>query len=125
MILCQVIYCRCYRYGKGDKSHFLSKHNQPIAHDTSARDRPPYYGHVLRTELDSNGISVCMQLFIGHDYVPDWYKVKLSQKQRKIFLQTEEFGHYYKYFEPDKRSQYDGDIEKLTVVQIIKLPGLS
>ncbi len=88
-------------------------------------DRPPYYGHILRTEITSSAISVYIQLFIGHDYIPDWHQVILSQEKRKIFLQTEEFGHYYKYYEPDKRSQYDGDIEKLTVAQILQFPGLS
>ena len=115
---------RFIRYGEGDVSSFLTKHSQPIAHDTAGRDRPPYYGHVLRTDLDSNSISVCVQLFIGHDYLPDWYKVKLSQKQQVIFLQTEEFGHYYKYLELDERSQYDGDIEQVTVAQILKFPGV-
>lgn len=115
---------RFIRYGEGDEQDLIRKDNQPIAHDTSGMDRPPYYGHVLRTEITSNGISICIQLFIGHDYKPDWYRVLLSQKKRRIFLQTEEFGHYYKYLEQDKRSQYDGVIEKLTVMQILKYPGL-
>lgn len=117
--------CRFIRYGEGDEWDFLEKNNKPIAQDPSGEDRPPYYGHVLRTEITSKSIAVCIQLFIGHDYKPEWYRVLLSQKERRIFLQTEEFGHYYKYLEPDKRSQYDGVIENLTVAQILKIPGLS
>ena len=116
---------RFIRYGEGNERDFIEKHNQPIAQDLSGNDRPSFYGHVLRTEITSNSIAVCVQLFIGHDYKPEWYRVLLSQKNRGIFLQTEEFGHYYKYLEPDKRSQYDGVIENLTVAQIIKIPGLS
>lgn len=116
---------RFIRYGEGGECDFLEKNNQPIAQDPSGKDRPPYYGHVLRTEITSKSIAVCVQLFIGHDYKPEWYRVLLSQKKRVIFLQTEEFGHYYKYLEPDKRSHYDGVIENLTVAQIIKIPGLS
>ncbi len=115
---------RFIRYGEGDEWDFLVENNQPIAQDPSGNDRPPYYGHVLRTEITSQSIAVCVQLFIGHDYKPEWYRVLLSQKKRGIFLQTEEFGHYYKYLEPDRRSQYDGVIEKLTVMQILKYPGL-
>lgn len=115
---------RFIRYGEGDEWNLIEKGNQSIAQDPSGRDRPSYYGHVLRTEIASKVISVYVQLFIGHDYMPEWYRVHLSQKMRKVFLQTEEFGHYYKYFEPNKRSQYDGEINKLTVAQILKTPGL-
>ena len=116
---------RFIRYGEGEKQNFIEKNNKAIAHDTSGNDRPPYYGHVLRTEITLNSIAVCVQLFIGHDYKPEWYRVLISKKNRNIFLQTEEFGHYYKYLEPDKRTQYDGVIENLTVAQILKIPGLS
>lgn len=115
---------RFIRYGEGDESDFLKKDNQPIVQDLSGKDRPPYYGHVLRTEITLSSIAVCIQLFIGHDYKPEWHRVLLSEKKRGIFLQTEEFGHYYKYLEPDKRSKYDGVIEKLTVAQILKFPAL-
>jgi hypothetical protein len=115
---------RFIRYGEGDESYFFKKGNQPIVQDPSGKDRPPYYGHVLRTEITSKSIGVCVQLFIGHDYTPEWYHVLLSQKNRGIFLQTEEFGHYYRYLESDERTQYDGVIEKITVLQLLKIPGL-
>lgn len=114
---------RFVRYGEGTEQDFIEKHSEPIAHDPSGNDRPPYYGHILRTEITPNSIAVYVQLFIGHDYKPEWYRVLLSQKQRNIFLQTEEFGHYYRYLEPDKRFDYDGVIENLTVAQIINIPG--
>ncbi len=115
---------RFIRYGEGDEWNFIEKNDQPIAQDLSGNDRPSYYGHILRTEITLDRIALCVQLFIGHDYKPEWYRVILSQKKRKVFLQTEEFGHYYRYLEPDKRSKYDGVIENVTVAQIIKIPGL-
>jgi len=113
---------RFVRYGEGDAKEFIEKGEIPIVYDPSGADRPPYYGHILRTEISPKGISVFMQLFIGHDYSPRWMRVRLSQKARKIFLQTEEFGHYYRYLEPDKRSRYDGVIEKMVVAQMVKIP---
>jgi hypothetical protein len=116
---------RFIRYGEGDECDFLEKNSQPIAQDLSGRDRPPYYGHVLRTEITTKSIAVCVQLFIGHDYKPEWYRVLLSQKNREIFLQTEEFGHYYRYLEPEERTRYDGVIENITVAQILRITGLT
>jgi len=113
---------RFIRYGDGSEKDFIEKGELPIVYDPSGADRPPYYGHILRTEIIPGGISVYMQLFIGHDYKPRWLRVRLSQKARKIFLATEEFGHYFRYLEPDKRSRYDGVIEKMAVAQTLKLP---
>jgi hypothetical protein len=113
---------RFIRYGEGNEWDFLEKNSRPIAQDLSGKDRPPYYGHVLRTEITTKSISVCVQLFIGHDYKPEWYRVLLSQRNRRVFLQTEEFGHYYRYLKPEDRTGYDGVIEKITVAQILKIP---
>jgi len=110
------------RYGEGDEWDFLEKNNQPIAQDPSGKDRPPYYGHVLRTEITPKSIGVCVHLFVGH--MPEWHHVLLSQKNRKIFLQTEEFGNYYRYLEPEEQTGYDGVVENITVAQILKIPGL-
>ncbi|MCD4831782.1 MAG: hypothetical protein K8R02_08280 [Anaerohalosphaeraceae bacterium] len=115
---------RFIRYGEGNERDFIKKHNQSIAHGLSGNDRPSYYGHILRTEITLNSIAVCVQLFIGHNHKPEWYRVLLSQKKWNIFLQTEEFGHYYRYLEADQGSGYDGIIEKLVVAQVLKIPEL-
>jgi hypothetical protein len=113
---------RFVRCGDGDERDFIEKVDEPIAHDISGADRPPYYGHILRTEITPKGIWVCVQLFIGHNYKPQWYRVLLSRKAHRIFLPSEEFGHYYRYLEPDKRTQYDGVIERMAVAQTLTLP---
>ncbi len=114
------------RYGNGEVPSFVVKGKGPIATDPSGDDRPPYYGHVLRTDVSSAGIAVRIQLFIGHDHNPDWYEVKLSRKEHPIFLSSEEFGHYYRYLAPEERSQcnYDGVIDQICVAQIIAIPGI-
>lgn len=44
-------------------------------------------------------------------YTPNLYRVNISDKRPTIFLPSEEFGHYYRYLKPEKRTQYDGVIE--------------
>jgi len=114
------------RYGHDDEASCVVKGKGTLAIDLSGDDRPPYYGHVLRTNISSHGISVLVQLFIGHDYKPDWYQVRLSRKKHAIFLSSEEFGHYYRYLSPEERTtqDYDGVIEKITVAQVINIPGV-
>jgi hypothetical protein len=116
---------RFIRYGQGCEGDFVMKGNGPIAYDPSGRDRPPYYGHVLRTDVSLRTIAVRVLLFTGRDYKPDWYNVTLSRKEHPIVLPSEEFGHYYKYLEPEERTQYDGVIETLAVAQILAVPGVS
>ena len=86
---------RFIRYGQGHERDFVAKGSEPIAHDLSGRDRPSYYGHVLRTDVSPQAIAVRVLLFIGHDYKPDWYSVTLSRRGHLIVLPSEEFGHYY------------------------------
>lgn len=116
---------RFIRYGQGNQSDFIAKGSGPIACDPSGRDRPSYYGHVLRTDISSERIAIRVLLFIGHDYKPDWYSVILSRKEHLIFLPSEEFGHYYRYMEPQERAQYDGTVESLTVATTIVVPNVS
>jgi hypothetical protein len=116
---------RFVRYGEGDNQHFVTKGHGPLAYDPSGRDRPPYYGHVLRTDISREQIAVRVQLFIGHDYVPDWYSVTLSRERHSLYLPSEEFGHYYRYLEPEERAQHDGVTESLTVAKTILLPGVT
>jgi len=110
------------RYGEGDVRKFLAKGSSNLAHDTSGRDRPDFYAHVLRTDISCEQIAVFIQLFIGHDYKPNWHKVILSVKNHPVLLTSEEFGHYYRYLDPQNRVQYDGVIEKISVAQTIKMP---
>lgn len=110
---------RFVRYGEGDEGRFIVKVDGAIAYDPSGRDRPTYYGHVLRTDVSPDRIAIDVQLFFGHDYTPNLYRVNISDKRPAIFLPSEEFGHYYRYLEPEKRTQYDGVIENLTVAQTI------
>jgi len=116
---------RFIRYGVGHEANFVTKGSGSIAYDPSGADRPPYYGHVVRTDISPSRIAVLVLLFIGHDYTPDWYAVTLSRAEHQIFLPSEEFGHYYKYLEPEERSQYAGVIEALTVARTIAIPGVS
>lgn len=112
---------RFIRYGEGHEGNFAAKGSGPIAYDPSGSDRPPYYGHVLRTDISPKRIAVCVQLFIGHDHKPDWYRVTLSREEHLIFLPSEEFGHYYRYIEPEERGQYDGVIDAMTVAPTIAI----
>jgi hypothetical protein len=110
---------RFIRYGEGHEGDFVAKGRGPLTYDPSGCDRPSYYGHVLRTDVSPKQIAVRVLLFIGHDHKPDWYGVILSRTKHLIFLASEEFGHYYRYIEPEETSQYDGVIERLTVAQTI------
>jgi hypothetical protein len=106
---------RFIRYGDGRETDFIAKGGGPIAYDLSGADRPPYYGHVLRTDDSAEGIAVGVLLFIGHDYKPDWHKVILSRRKPQA---KEEFGHYYRYLDHRRPKQWDGVIEELKVLHV-------
>lgn len=116
---------RFIRYGEGNAEEFVLSGGEMKLRDPSGASRPAYYGHVLRTDIACDHISVYVQLCVGHDYPAPCYKVFLSREKHGFLLSSDEFGHYYRYFEQHEDSQYDGVIETIPVAQIIKIPKSS
>lgn len=116
---------RFIRHGEGSEGDFVIEGSAPLLCDSSGRDRPPFYGHILLMDIGLDRIAVWVQLFVGHDYKRSWRRVILSTERRHVFLSSEEFGHYYRIIEPRKRSRYDGVVEEQPVAQIIRPAGMS
>jgi hypothetical protein len=115
---------RFIRNGKGNEKDFVIEGAMPAIYNESGRDRPPFYGHILLMDMAPNRIAVWLQLFVGHNYKPNWRRVILSTRRRGVLLPSEEFGHYYRILEPAERSQYDGVVEKQIVAQVLRMPGM-
>lgn len=112
------------RYGEGSEKDFVIEEGAPTMYNSSGQDHPPFYGHILLTEITANRIAIWLQLFVGHNHRPHWRKVILSTESRHVVLSTEEFGHLYRILEPTKRLRFDGVVEKQIVAQILRMPGI-
>jgi len=59
---------RFIRYGEGSEEDLVIEEGAPAICSSSGQDRPPFYGHILVTDVAPNRIAVWLQLFVGHDY---------------------------------------------------------
>jgi len=114
---------RFIRYGEGEIDCFVRQRRGNLVRELSKNFRPKYYGHFLIGSFCRNIIHGKVQFFIGHDSDPPYFEVILARNPFSISLPPETFGHFYVYFSPDKRKQYDGKMEKLGVSQRIIFPS--
>jgi len=116
---------RFIRYGEGEIDCFVHQRRGNLVRELSKNFRPKYYGHFLIGSFCRNIIHAKVQFFIGRDSDPPYYEVILARDPFNISVPPETFGHFYVYFSPDQRQQYDGKMEKLGVSQRIIIPSCS
>jgi hypothetical protein len=110
------------RYGKGKSEDFVSWRRGNLVADLNYGLRPRYYGHFIIGDFSGNAATAYVQLFIGKDNNPPYYKIDLGKDCLRTLLQNRIFGHFYAYYHPEKRSQYTGEIEALGATHRIQMP---
>jgi hypothetical protein len=110
------------RYGKGEIEHFVSQHHGNLVSDLNYGFRPKYYGHFIVGDFHNNMATAYVQLFIGRDSNPPYYKIALAKNCLHIKLEDAAFGHFYTYYPPENRSQYTGEMQQLGVANRIRMP---
>lgn len=111
------------RYGKGKAECFVEQKRGNLVSDFKHGFRPKYYGNIIIGDFHNNSATADVQLFIGRDYDPPYYKITLAKNCLQIQLDKNTFGHFFSYYTPDNREQYTGEIQELGVANKIQLPG--
>ncbi len=110
------------RNGKGNAKQFVSQHRGNLVSDLNYGLRPKYYGHFIIGDFSNNMTTAYVQLFIGQDSNPPYYKVSLGKDCLHIQLEDTIFGHFFSYYPPGNRSRYTGEIQQLGATSRIAMP---
>ncbi len=108
--------------GEGKIEQFILQQRGNLVSDLNYGFRPKYYGHFLIGDFRKNAATVYVQLFIGRDSNPPYYKITLATNCFHIKLEDETFGHFFCYYPPENRSQYTGEIQRLGAANKICMP---
>jgi len=110
------------RYGKGEIENFVEQKRGNLVSDLKYGFRPKYYGNFIIGDFQDNRATAYVQLFIGQDSDPPYYKITLATNCLYTQLDKNTFGHFFSYNTPENRGQYTGEIQKLGVANKIQLP---
>lgn len=110
------------RHGEGKIEQFVLQQRGNLVSDLNYGLRPQYYGHFIIGDFRKNTATVYVQLFVGRDSNPPYYKITLATNCFHIRLEDETFGHFFCYYLPENRSQHTGEIQQLGVANKIRLP---
>lgn len=116
---------RFIRYGKGKIEEFVTQHRGNLVSDLNYGLRPKYYGHFIIGDFQNNRATSYVQLFLGRDNNPPYFKITLATNCLHIRLERRTSGHFYCYYPPENRSQYTGEIQQLGVANKIHVPFLN
>lgn len=92
--------------------NFVTQSSVPILTFPHPNIRPKGWGHVLLFENINNILQVRIQFFLGPNYNPPVYVVRLSDD--KISVEDSWKGHYFSYFESGPIGNYNGEVSELT-----------
>jgi len=90
---------------------FVTQTRQPIL-TFPQNYRPKSWGHVLLVENIKNGVQARLQFFLGPQYDPPTYLVRLTNNSLPIG-KTGSKGHYFVYFESGREGKYHGEVSEL------------
>jgi len=110
------------RHGEGKIEQFVLRQRGNLVSDLNYGLRPRYYGHFIIGDFRKNVAAAYVQLFLGRDSNPPYYKITLATNCFRIKLEDETFGHFFCYYLPENRSQYTGEIQQLGAANKIRLP---
>jgi hypothetical protein len=108
------------RDGKGRPEDFVVQNDTPILHDLNKGYTLSSWGHLLTTRIGTRAIISRVQFFIGPEYLPPIYDIKLGRNPSKI-IYPERFGHIYSYYSKGHKNGYDGKVEPLKIISKIFL----
>lgn len=113
---------RFIRYGDGNEKSFVTAHEGYLIPELN-NWTPKNYGHVVICNFKDKRIDAYVQFFIGPDYKPHHYHVRIGRSPLSIIVPQETFGHCYVYHDKGKKTGYQGKFDKLGVSTNIILPS--
>jgi len=108
------------RDGKGRPEDFVAQNDMPILNDLDKGYTLSSWGHLLTARIGRRAIMSRVQFFIGPEYLPPIFDIKLGENPSKI-IYPERFGHFYSYYSEGHKSSYDGEVEPLKIIRNIYL----
>jgi hypothetical protein len=115
---------RFIRYGEGKIEQFVNQERGSLVSDIKHGFRPKYYGHFIIGDFRNNTATAYIQLFIGHDANPPYYRITIATNCLLIILPDTTFGHFFSYYPPEKRSHYAGEMQPLGAANKIQMPNI-
>jgi len=110
------------RDGKGRPEDFVVQNDKPILHDLDRGYSISRLGHLLTARIGMRWIKARVQFFIGPEYLPPIFDIRLGRNPSKI-IYPERFGHFYYYFSEEDKSSYDGEVAPIRIVRKSLIPG--
>jgi len=101
----------------GTVENFVTQTRRPILTFPHPNIRPRGWGHVLLVENVRGQVQARLQFFLGPQYNPPTYLVRLS----KDAVSIEEIGckgHYFCYFESGRKGKYHGEVSELNCLKL-------
>jgi len=109
------------RDGKGRPENFVVQNDSPILYDLNRGQTLSSWGHLLTARIGMREIISRVQFFIGPEYLPPIFDIKLGKNPSKIYY-PESFGHFYSYFSEEHKSGYYGEVSPLKIISKALLP---
>jgi len=110
------------RYDEGTIEQFVVQQRGNLVSDFNYGFRPKYYGNLIIGDFCNNAATAYVQLFLGKDHNPPYYKITLATNCLRIKLGKAAFGHFFSYYTPENRTQYTGEIQPLGIANRICMP---
>ena len=101
----------------GAVENFVTQTRRPILTFTHPNIRPRGWGHVLLVEHVRSQVQARLQFFLGPQYDPPTYLVRLTNDAVSIG-ETVWKGHYFCYFESGRKGKYHGEVSELNCIRL-------
>lgn len=104
------------RDGKDRPEDFVVQNDKPILHDLDRGYTLSKLGHLLIARIDMKAIISRVQFFIGPEYLPPIFDIRLGKNPSKV-IYNEQFGHHYSYYTGGRKGGYDGEVTPIKIVR--------
>lgn len=101
----------------GEVENFITQTRRPILTFPHPNIRPRDWGHVLLVENVRGQVQAWLQFFLGPQYNPPTYLVRLSKDAVSIG-EISGKGHYFCYFESGRKGKYHGEVSELNCLRL-------
>lgn len=101
----------------GTIENFVTQTRRSILTFPHPNIRPRGWGHVLLVENERSQVQARLQFFLGPQYDPPTYLVRLTNDGESIG-ETGWKGHYFSYFESGRKGKYHGEVSELNCVRL-------
>jgi hypothetical protein len=92
---------------------FVSYNREQISLDIYRGHRLKNWGHMLAAQFDYLSLTAKVQLFVGPEFLPPVYTVKLGTNPSRIGY-SEAAADFFAYYPEAERSEFDGEVSPMS-----------